>query len=43
MPWRWYWPMSNKPPVIDIDPGTLLFIVGLLILLPLLATGFISQ
>lgn len=36
-------PMSNKPPVVDIDPGTLLFIGCLLILLPLLFTGFLSQ
>lgn len=35
--------MSKKPPVIDIDPATLLFIGSLLILLPLLFTGFLSQ
>lgn len=35
--------MSNKPPVIDIDPATLLFIGCLVILLPLIFTGFLSQ
>jgi hypothetical protein len=29
--------------ILRIDPGTLVLIVTLLILLPLLATGFISQ
>ena len=33
----------KQPPVVDIDPATLLFIGSLFILLPLLATGFISQ
>lgn len=35
--------MAKKPPVIDIDPATLLFIGSLLILLPLIFTGFLSQ
>lgn len=29
--------------VINIEPGTLLFIVAALLLLPLLLTGFLSQ
>lgn len=33
----------NQPPVLDIDPATLLFIGGLLILLPLIFTGFMAQ
>lgn len=35
--------MSKKPPVIDVDPATLLFIGCLLILLPLIVTGFLAQ
>lgn len=40
--------MDDKPPkhnpfVIKIDPATLVLILGVLILLPLLLTGFISQ
>ncbi|WP_169616972.1 hypothetical protein [Nodosilinea sp. P-1105] len=35
-------PTSEKA-VIAIEPGTLVLIIALLILLPLLATGFISQ
>lgn len=35
--------MANKPPVLDIDPATLLFVGSLIILLPLLFTGFLSQ
>lgn len=37
--------MSKPPPdtTIKIDPGTLVLIVSLLILLPLLITGFVSQ
>ncbi len=37
---------SKKSPeqwVINLDAGTLLLILSVLILLPLLATGFISQ
>jgi hypothetical protein len=40
-------PKSGKTSVekntISVDPGTLVLIIGLLILLPLLFTGFISQ
>jgi hypothetical protein len=33
----------DKKNIIKIDPGTLLLIVSLLILLPLLMTGFLGQ
>jgi hypothetical protein len=36
-------PQKTDKNVIDIDPVTLLFIVGIVILLPLLLTGFLSQ
>jgi hypothetical protein len=42
--------MDDKPPkpvddkaVLKIDPGTLVLILGALILLPLLLAGFFSQ
>lgn len=35
--------MAKKPYVLDIDPATLLFIGSLLVLLPLIFTGFLSQ
>jgi hypothetical protein len=34
---------ASEKAIISIDPGTLVLIIALLILLPLLATGFISQ
>ena len=40
-------PKSEKSPteknIISIDPGTLVLIIGLLILIPLIVTGFTSQ
>jgi hypothetical protein len=40
-------PNDQKSPsekaIISIDPGTVVLIISLLILLPLLLTGFISQ
>jgi hypothetical protein len=33
--------MDNKPKVIDIDPGTLLFITIAVLLVPLLLSGFL--
>lgn len=42
--------MTNQPPkdpkepfTLKIDAGTVVLIIGVLILLPLLLTGFISQ
>ena len=34
---------TSEKAVITIEPGTLVLIIALLILLPLLATGFVSQ
>lgn len=36
-------PSKPNPLVLKIDPATLVLILGVLILLPLLLTGFISQ
>ncbi|HEY9737114.1 MAG TPA: hypothetical protein V6D06_12560 [Trichocoleus sp.] len=36
-------PNGSTPPVLKIDPATLVLIFAALILLPLLLTGFISQ
>jgi hypothetical protein len=36
-------PQPKDKNTIDIDPATLLLIISLLILLPLLATGFLGQ
>ncbi len=36
-------PKKSDNSAVDIDPGTLLFIIGIIILLPLLITGFFSQ
>ncbi len=36
-------PQKTDKNAIDIDPATLLFIIGIIILLPLLLTGFLSQ
>jgi hypothetical protein len=33
-------PSPNEPPKLKIDPGTLVFILAVLILAPLLVTGF---
>jgi hypothetical protein len=36
-------PPPQKPPILKIDPGTLVFILAALILTPLLLTGFWAQ
>lgn len=34
---------KRKPAVLDVDPVTVLWIVGAFLLIPLILTGFISQ
>jgi hypothetical protein len=34
---------SPKPPILKLDPGTLVLILAVLILAPLLITGFWAQ
>lgn len=36
-------PDPTQKAIISIEPGTLVAIIGLLILLPLVITGFVSQ
>lgn len=34
---------KRKPAVLDVDPVTILWIIGAFLLVPLILTGFISQ